>query len=115
MGKLYGIHEIELQPGVSEEAFANFINQEFNEAYAWTGWKTILLKGDRGERAGKYAILFKIESLEARDSILRSEESKRWFEEHKELADNLSKKLTSFTPTDLGEEAPFYTDYVELD
>ena len=31
------------------------------------GWKTRLLKGDRGKRAGKYAILYEIESPDARD------------------------------------------------
>jgi hypothetical protein len=115
MGKVYGIHEIELQPGVNEEAFANFINQEFNEAFAWIKVQRVaLLKGDRGERAGKYALLFEIDSLEARDST-QGAEGHRWYEEHKELVDSLLKKLASFTPTDLGEEAPFYTDYVELD
>jgi hypothetical protein len=116
MGKVYGIHEIELHLGVSEEAFANFLNQEYNQAFAWLGWKMALLKGDRGERAGKYAILFEIESLETRnrfDGSQGNEEWNHWYAEHKELADNLEKKFASFCVTNLAKDQA-YTDYLEL-
>ena len=71
MGKVFGIHDIELHPGVDEKSFVRFYNQELDKAYAGLGWKLILLKGDRGQRTGKYAVLFEIASREARDRCLR--------------------------------------------
>jgi hypothetical protein len=119
MGKVYGIHELELNPGVDEKSFVQFFNCELAQAYAEVGWTLALLKGDRGQRAGKYAVLLKIESRETRDRFspaqnVESEESKRWYEEHKEQEDYLMQKWASFSPTDLGTHLE-YTDYVELD
>jgi hypothetical protein len=119
MGKVYGIHEIELHPGVDEKSLVKFFNQEFAKVYADAGWKMMLLKGDRGQRAGKYAVLFEIKSREERDRWtpahnVDSEESKRWFAEHKEQVDNLMKKWASFSPTDVGAHLE-YTDYLVLD
>jgi len=37
MGKVYGVHEIELHPGVSEESFVQFFNQELAKAYMEIG------------------------------------------------------------------------------
>jgi hypothetical protein len=56
-----------------------------------TGWKTRLLKGDRGARTGKYLVLHEIESLEARDRYFQrsgeaSEEFTRFFEQRPEAA-----------------------------
>jgi hypothetical protein len=119
MGKVYGIHEIELHPGVSEESFVKFFNQEFAKSYAEFGWHLMLLKGDRGQREGKYAVLFELESREARDRLVpahnvMSEEAKRWVAEHQELADHMDKKWASFSPTDMGAH-PEYTDYLVLE
>jgi hypothetical protein len=66
MARLVAIHEIEM----AEEADPVEFERVFAESAAQPdlpGWKTRLLRGDRGERAGKYAVLFEIESLEARD------------------------------------------------
>jgi len=119
MGKVYGVHEIELHPGVSEESFVQFFNQELAKAYTEIGWKLMLLKGDRGQRVGKYAVLFEIESREARDRFVPAhnvgaEEFKRWNAEYKELFDYLYKKWASFSPTDLGAHQG-YTDYLVLE
>ena len=119
MGKVYGIHELELNPGVDEDSFVQFFNCELAQAYAEMGWKLMLLKGDRGQRAGKYGVLFEIESRAARDRIspahnVESEEARRWEAEHKEQEAYLMKKWASFSPTDLGTHLE-YTDYVELD
>ena len=114
MGKVYGIHDIEVHPGVDEKSFVRFFYQEMAKAYADLGWKLILLKGDRGQRAGQYAVIFEIVNREARDRMTPgSEESKRLYEEHKELADDLGKKWASFAPTDTGAHQE-YTDYLEL-
>jgi len=114
MGKVYGIHDIEVHPGVDEGNFVKFFNQELAKPYAEIGWKLILLKGDRGQRAGKYAVIFEIVNREERDRMTPgSEESKRLYEEHKELIDNFNKKWDTFSPTDMSVHAE-YTDYVEL-
>jgi hypothetical protein len=119
MGKVYGIHELELNPGVDEKSFIQFFNHEFAPAYGGFGWKLILLKGDRGQRAGKYGVLFEIESQKERDrwspaQNVESEEGKRWEEEHKQQIEYLWKKWLTFSPTDMGSHLE-YTDYVELD
>ena len=119
MSKVYGIHEIELHPGVNEESFVQFFNQELADANIEIGCKLKLLKGDRGQRVGKYAVLFEIESREARDRFSPaphegSEESKRWEAEHKEQEDYLNKKWALFSPTDFGTHLE-YTDYLVLE
>ena len=119
MGKVYGVHEIELHPGVSEESFVQFFNQELAKAYTEIGWKLMLLKGDRGQRLGKYAVLFEIESRQARDRFspaqnVESEEAKRWDAEHKQLFEDMTNKWNSFSPTDLDTHLE-YTDYEVLE
>jgi hypothetical protein len=118
MAKVYGIHEIELHPGVNEESFKKYFNDELAKAYTEMGWKLVLLKGDRGQRAGKYAMMFEIKSLKERDRWTpahntQSEEGQRWYAENKELAEDLEKKWASFSPTDTGAHLE-YTDYIEL-
>jgi len=115
MSKVYGIHEIELHPGVDEASFEKFCKESFSDE---VGWKYTLLKGDRGQRAGKYAVLIEVESVEVRNRSMPepsvpSEENLRDYEEHKEERDIWNKKWFSFTPTDIGLHAE-YTDYVEV-
>lgn len=66
MAKVYGIHEIELRPGADpaalEQLFAAGADLPGPE-----GWTPYLLKGERGERKGKYLVMVEIESLTARD------------------------------------------------
>jgi hypothetical protein len=118
MAKVYGIHEIELYAEVSEESFKKFFT-EFAKLYEKeSGWKVILLKGDRGQRAGKYALMYEIKSVKERDRFApahneSSEELDHWYEEHKEMAEDWSKKWASFSPTDTGAHEE-YTDYIKL-
>ena len=118
MAKVYGIHEIKLHEGVSEESFKKAF-KEFAKFFAeeW-GWKVILLKGDRGQRAGEYALIYEIKSVKERDRFAptpggSSEEFNRWYEEHKAMADELMKKWATFSPTDTGAHEE-YTDYIVL-
>jgi hypothetical protein len=119
MGKVYGIHEIVVHPGIDEESFVRFFNHEMTSFYENSDWKLSLLKGDRGQRAGQYAVMYEVASREARDRDAPipnqlSEEDKRWYEEHKEQADDLAKKWASFSPTDLATHLE-YTDYLLLE
>jgi hypothetical protein len=119
MAKVFGIHEIETNPGINEDGFKRFFIDEFAPMWAGAGWKLSLLQGDRGERAGKYAVLFEIESVEARNRFspapnTNSEESDRYYEAHKAEIDAIGAKYLQFSPTDLGVH-PDYTDYIVLE
>lgn len=81
MAKVIGIHTLELKPGVSEAAFEQFIRQE--SLSALPGVKISYYKGDRGERAGKYRMIFEVESVERRDQLFSAtdvmgEEVQQW-------------------------------------
>lgn len=119
MAKVYGIHEIVLHPGVNEEEFVRFFHQEYKVGFDAFGWNLVLLKGDRGQRAEKYALLFEIRSLDARARFSpgpneSSKEMQEWNAEHKEYVDALNAKWATFSPSDPGSD-PEYTDYVELE
>jgi hypothetical protein len=114
MRKLLGLHEIELQPGVEPDDYERFFAEEVAPTVELPGWKTYLLRGDRGERAGKYLVLLEIESLEARDRYFprpgeASEEFTQFFEQHPEAAAAFEKwqKTGPF-----GSKTDISTDYV---
>src|SRR5262245_32777538 len=67
MAKVFGIHEIELRPGVKEEDFERFIAEEAMHLPPFQGWTFSFAKADRGVRTGKYAVIFEIESVAARN------------------------------------------------
>jgi hypothetical protein len=109
MSKVFGVREIELQPEVDPEEYERFFAEEIASLPEIPGWKTHLLRGDRGARAGKFLILFEIESLEARDRFFpgpnqESEEWRRYLEQHPEVAAAWDKSGMS--------EADIWTDYV---
>jgi hypothetical protein len=113
MAKVFGLHEIELPPGVEPEEYERFFAEETASMLELAGWKTRLLKGDRGARTGKYLVLFEIESQEARDRYFprpgeASEEFTRFFEQRPEAAAAL-KKLQEYG---LDSESDITTDYV---
>jgi hypothetical protein len=96
------MHEIELRPGVKPEEYEQFYTNELASLPELEGWKTHLLKGDRGERAGKFLLLFEIESEEARDRYFprpeeESEEVRRFLEQHPEAAAAWEKESTFLT------------------
>ena len=96
MPTVYGLHEIELQPGVEPDEYERFFAEEIAPSPMVPGWKVHLLKGDRGVRAGKFLVLLEIESLEARDRYFprpgeESEEFTRFFDQHPEAAAALGK------------------------
>jgi hypothetical protein len=114
MPKVFGLHEIELQPGVEPEEYERFFAEELAPTPELPGWKTHLLKGDRGARTGKYLVLFEIESLEARDRYFpapgeESEEFTRFFEQHPEAAAAME-KWQKYSP--FGSENDISTDYI---
>ena len=84
--RIIGIHELELRPGVTAEQFEQFIASEFHNQVTPPGWKSSILKCDRGERAGSYALLFEISDVATRDRYFPSadeltEEYQAWLEQ----------------------------------
>ena len=67
MPKVFGMHEIELQPGVEPEDYERFFAEELAPTPQASGMEDPSSKGDRGARGGKYLVLHEIESLDARD------------------------------------------------
>ena len=91
MPKVFGLHEIELPSGVTAEEYEQHFGKELASIPTYDGWKIHLLRGDRGERAEKFLLLFEIESVEARDRYYPipgegSEEARRFWEQHPEAA-----------------------------
>jgi hypothetical protein len=114
MPKVVALHEIELRPGVSEEEFENFFATEIGSDPIYPGWWAQLLKANRGQRAGKYLVLFEIESIEVRDRYFpsageRSEEARQFTQHHPEITAMFEKWSTLTSPP--GE---VYTDYIVL-
>jgi hypothetical protein len=119
MTRVFGMHEIELNPGVNEEDFENFFLNEVAKSPFYPGWSFRLLKGDRGERKGKYLMLIDIESVESRDQFAPaanqgSEEATQFDQEHKDELEPLFQKWGTFSPTQVGQNSN-YTDYLLLD
>ena len=55
MAKVYSIHYFELKHDVSAEALEQFLAD--NPFPTLPGWTSYYLKGERGERVGKYALV----------------------------------------------------------
>jgi hypothetical protein len=111
MSKLVCIHDIEVKPGINEAYFKHFFVNDIAPTWALFDWRLTLLKGDRGQRTGKYAILIEIKSLEDRDRWT-PEEEQRWEDDHKDLMAAITKKWAEFSTTDLSGKNEEYTDYI---
>jgi hypothetical protein len=108
MTRVFGMHEIELNPGVKEEDFESFVLDEVAKTAFYPGWTIRLLKGDRGARKGKYLMLIDIESVEARDRFApadnqASEEAKQFDENHKDEFEAIFQKWVTLSPTLIGQ------------
>jgi hypothetical protein len=91
MPRMFGLHEIELRPEVDPAEYERFFAREITKLPTLPGWQVRLLKGERGTRAGKFLLVFEIESLEARNRFFpnpgeESEESRQFFEQHPDAA-----------------------------
>lgn len=68
--EVYAIHELEIKPEVDLKEFEKFVMKEIAPTYnRMKGQHFTLVKGDRGIRTGKYAIVLTFESLEDRNRI----------------------------------------------
>jgi hypothetical protein len=115
MAKVLGIHEIEVHEGLSEASLKKAFREIAKQWEDITGWKMLLLKGDKGQRSGKYALIYEIKSVQEREHPkgMSTEEVNRWAEEHKDFLDDFSKKWAAISPTDTSTHEE-YTDYIVL-
>jgi hypothetical protein len=115
MAKVYGMHMIGLRPGVKGEDFEKFFREKVAPLPGFPGTKWHLLKGERGDRVGKYLVLVEIESVEARNRFApapdgSSDEAQRFMETHKAA---IAPVLAEWEKLASGVGAPtIYTDYV---
>ena len=111
MAKVLGMHSIELKPGVNEQEFEEFIKTDVLPVYHMVPGQTVhLLKGDRGERGGKYLVLIELESAERRDQIYPSEGGVA--EDVQQLLGNIDPLWDTFYTFVEEFPDPKYTDYV---
>jgi hypothetical protein len=90
VGKIYGIHEWTLRPGVSEAEFLQTVSDVLAQPH-FPGWRYSLLRGDRGPRAGTYTLLIEVEDVVTRDRYtpaLReyTDEATQFLAAHPEIA-----------------------------
>ena len=119
MAKLFGMHELELRPGVTPAEFEQFVKQELSQLRHRGGEVTYVLKGERGERAGKYLFVFEYPSVEQRNLDTPgpnqdSEELTAWLQEHHAEVGALFERLSTFVAPDR-DIGMHYTDYVQID
>ena len=109
MSKVFGMHLIALKPGVKAQDFERFVAGEVYPLPSPEGSETYLLKGDRGDREGKYMLMSEFESVEDRDRYYPSpgEISKEAQQLLESWAAVLEKWAAFATPLDA-----IYTDYV---
>jgi hypothetical protein len=106
MAKIFGFTPLELRPGVEEQEFVKFFVEQYAPLGAKLGWKGYVLKGDRGERDGKYACIWEIPSVEQRDRYvpgqdkLTAEGVRLLGSEFKELNKKLDTYVTDWPNTD---------------
>jgi hypothetical protein len=69
MAKVYSLHMIALKAGASGQEFERFFSENIGSLPGPSGLTMRLLKGDRGDREGKYLIMFEVESVERRNQL----------------------------------------------
>ena len=115
MAKVYAIHEIALHPGVTPEDFERFVAQA--TLAQLPGVEIHFLKGDRGARAGQFAYLIAIDSVERREELFpvagASEPTSPEVAEYlgSEATRQLMEQWSALGSTPGGEDT-VYTDYV---
>lgn len=115
MSKVYSLHMIALKAGESGTGFERYFREEIGAVPGPSGLTMRLLRGDRGDREGKYLVMFEFESVERRDQLFpeagpaarqMSSEVMQWMGS---AGPSLAKWNEYATPFDV-----IYTDYMEV-
>ena len=118
MSKVYSFHMISLKAGARGPDFERYIQgvlESWTKLGGLSGMTMRLLKGDRGDREGKYLVMFEFESVERRNQLFPeagpaarqgSAEFRQWMSAQGQA---LAKWDEYATPIDM-----IYTDYREV-
>lgn len=66
MATVFGIHTLDLAPGVTAQEWERYLREEFRPLQA-PGFRGAAVKADRGPQAGSYLLIVEFDSVEARD------------------------------------------------
>ena len=114
MAKVYSVHLISLRLGVDPKEFERLVIEGLPNAPQFPGWKTRVLKGESGDRPGKYAVLLEVDDLE---TLYRFDDgsgtptpaAEQFFAEHPEMSETMEKWSKLATP--FWEGIGIYTNY----
>ena len=111
--QVIAVHQLELKPEVKEKDFEHLIIDKLLPLYdKIDGQKAFLMKGDRGNRTGKYAIFLTFESVEVRDRIYPAKGGiSEDFEKVLEGSDPIWDQLNSYV---VGDVFGNHTDYLRV-
>ena len=110
MAKVVGVHEIMLRGGVTESEFEALVaDYKKSVAPPPAGVSVRVMRGTRGDRVGRFLMLFEFDSLEAYKHhsptmYTHSEEWRKWMEANAAA----TQKVTAAV------HGMIFTDYVEL-
>jgi hypothetical protein len=115
MAKVYSIHSLALKAGVKGEDFERYFYEMLKAAPTPAGVTVRLLKGDRGDRKGKYAMMAEFDSVERRNKLFPQEGPGATA-----FSDEVAQWMIALAPVTAEWEkyaTPFdviYTDYTEV-
>jgi hypothetical protein len=114
MPKVYSLHSILLKSCADGAEFERFVKEAIGSGPQLSGMTLRLLKGDRGDRKDRYAVMFEFDSIERRNELFPeagpaarqvSDEFREWMGA---IAPVMAKWDEYATPIDT-----VYTDYAE--
>ncbi len=115
MGKILGLHPLELKPGADGAELERLVREDLAPRHQQLRQQLSLMKGDRGAGAGKYMLVIEIESVAERDRIFGSGDREGQLSEDALTALDLShpiwEKLSTLVVTF---PSPEFTDYEVL-
>jgi hypothetical protein len=115
MGRIYGLHSLELRPGVTGADFERFLTGNLEQLPTLPGWRVAVLRGERGEHVGQYLVLVEVDSIQARDRVSPNggfddtDEGREWLA----VAGPVIEQWLEYVVHLPGLDAP-YTDYHEV-
>ena len=67
MAKVISVQHLLFRPGVQPAAFEEFLARALPAVAPWPGMKSAVAKGDRGDRAGQYTLIFEFDDVATRN------------------------------------------------
>lgn len=112
-GEVVAIRTLELNDDVDSSQFDRFVQNRYNPGWEGIipGMKVVVVKADRGEEKGAYALIFLFDSVRTRNAYFPQEgsEGTESFQAYIKKASELDTELMQYVET----VGP-YTDYVAL-